>query len=183
MITFIELWNFIETTFVTDDVLHIINPYDRSKLTSCEYIIQTSWEKRFNIIKLNQLWEECYTFIIHNSCINSAVRSLIEEIEYDHNVSAQAHIYCGKVGSKSFHIHADNPDNIILQCIGKSKVIVYNEFGEVGGLYSEKNLSIKEELILEPGNSVYIPSKKLHLFEPLTDRLSISIPMHKNEYS
>lgn len=178
MITFIELWNFIETTSVTDNVLHIINPYDRSKLPPCEYIIQTSWEKRFNIIKLKQLWEECYTFIVHNSCINSEIRSLIEEIEYDHNVFAQAHIYCGKLGSKSFHIHADNPDNIIIQCIGKSKVIVYNEFGEIGGSYSKEHLSIKDELILEPGNSVYISSKQLHLFEPLTDRLSISIPMY-----
>ena len=179
MITFLELWHFIETTIVTDNVIELIDPDTGLKISSSDYIIETLWEKRFNIQKLKQYWELCYTFIVHGSCITSSVRRLIEEVERDHNVNAQAHIYTGKVGSKSFSIHCDNPDNLILQCIGKSRVTIYNEYGNHAGGCLNPNVTIKEQHILEPGNSIYIPSLQYHLFEPLTDRLSISIPMYK----
>jgi ribosomal protein L16 Arg81 hydroxylase len=179
MITFLELWYFIETTNVTDNVLQLIDPNTGSKISSSDYIIETFWEKRFNIQKLKQYWELCYTFIVHGSCITPSIRQLIEEVESDHNVDAQAHIYTGKVGSKSFSIHCDNPDNLIVQCIGKSRVTIYNEYGDCAGCYAGANVTIKEHHILEPGNSVFIPSLQYHLFEPLTDRLSISIPMYK----
>ena len=179
MITFLELWYFIETTSVTDNVLELIDPDSGSKISSEIYIIETPWEKRFNIQKLKQYWELCYTFIVHGSCITPSIRQLIEEVENDHNVDAQAHIYTGKVGSKSFPIQCDNPDNLIVQCIGKSRVTIYNEYGNSAGVYSNPNPTIKEQHLLEPGNSIYIPSLQYHLFEPLTDRLSISIPMTK----
>jgi ribosomal protein L16 Arg81 hydroxylase len=179
MITFLELWYFIETTTVTDNVLELIDPNTGDKISSEIYVIQTPWEKRFNILKLKEYWELCYTFIIRGSCITPSIRQLIEEVENDHNVDAQAHIYTGKVGSKSFSIHTDNPDNLILQCIGKSKVTVYNEFSKIAGIFPNANVTIKEQHILEPGNTIYIPSLQYHLFEPLTDRLSISIPMIK----
>jgi len=179
MITFLELWYFMETTIVTDNVLELIDPNTGSKISSESYVIQTPWEKRFNILKLKQYWELCYTFILHGSCVTPSIRQLIEEVENDHNVDAQAHIYTGKVGSKSFSIHADNPDNLILQCIGKSRVTVYNEYATSAGCWPNVDATIKEQHVLEPGNSIYIPSLQYHLFEPLTDRLSISIPMIK----
>lgn len=179
MITFLELWNFIETTYVDYDILHLIDPSTGNKISTDKYIIKTFWEKRFNIEKLKIYWEECYTFIIHSSCINHSVRQLVEEIEKDHNISAQAHIYTGKVGSKSFPIHCDKPDNLIYQCIGKSRVTVYNEYGDFAGCFPDVKVTVKEQYILEPGNSIYIPALQYHLFEPLTDRLSISIPMVK----
>ena len=179
MITFLELWYFIETTTVTDNVLKLIDPNTGDKISLETYIIETPWEKRFNIQKLKQYWELCYTFIVHGSCITHSIRQLIEEVENDHNVDAQAHIYTGKSGSKSFSIHCDNPDNLIVQCIGKSRVTVYNEYGNSAGCYPDANVTIKEQHVLESGNSIYIPSLQYHLFEPLTDRLSISIPMTK----
>ena len=104
---------------------------------------------------------------------------MIEEIEQDNNVQAQSHIYMGKYESRSFSVHADNPDNLIVQCIGKSKVTIYNEYSNCAGIFPDANVTIKEQYILEPENSIYIPSLQFHLFEPLTDRLSISIPMIK----
>jgi hypothetical protein len=180
IITFHEIWYFIETTYVTDNVVQLIHPISGNKISPENYIITTRWEKRFDMEKLRFLWENCYSFIIHGSCVTPNVRQLIEEVEEDHNVDAQSHIYMGKYGSRSFSIHADNPDNLIFQCIGKSKVTIYNEFADNVGIYlNEKNLTVKEEHILESGNSVFIPSLQYHLFEPLTDRLSISIPMIK----
>ena len=179
IITFHEIWYFIETTYVDDNVIQLIHPQTGEKISSEIYIIDTPWEKRYDMNILRSLWEECYTFIVHGSCVTPNVRQLIEEVEQDHNVSAQSHIYMGKYNSRSFPIHADKPDNLIVQCIGKSKVTVYNEYADYAGVNQNINVTIKEQHILEPGDSIYIPSLQYHLFEPLTDRLSISIPMCK----
>jgi len=182
MITFEEVWLFIETTHVEERILHLIHPKTGEKISPNNYISETRWEKRYNINVLKNFWEEGYSFIVHGSQITPNVRSLVEEIELDHNVSAQSHIYMGKWGSRSFPIHADNPDNLIVQCIGKSKVTIYNEYSNCAGVFPDANVTIKEQHILEPGNSIFISSLQFHLFEPLTDRLSISIPMIKNDY-
>jgi len=180
IITFHEIWYFIETTHVTDDVVKLIHPEIGIQIPSENYIITTRWEKRYDMEKLRSLWEDCYSFIVHGSCVTPNVRQLIEEVERDHNVDAQSHIYMGKYGSRSFSVHADNPDNLIVQCIGKSKVTIYNEHAnKAGSINNYLGLNVKEQHILEPGDSIYIPSLQYHLFEPLTDRLSISIPMYK----
>ena len=180
IITFHEIWYFIETTHVANNVLQLIHPETGEKIPSNTYIIQTRWEKRYDMDILRNLWEECYSFIVHGSCVTPAVRQLIEEVEQDNNVNAQSHIYMGKYGSRSFDIHCDNPDNLIVQCIGKSKVTIYNEYSDCGyGCTTDENVSIKEQHILEPGQSIFIPSRQYHLFEPLTVRLSISIPMYR----
>ena len=179
MITFDEVWNFIETTYVDEKVLELIHPETGERISSNIYIVETLWEKRYDMSMLKKLWEEKYTFIIHGSCVTPSLRELIEEIEQDNNVQAQSHIYMGKYESRSFSVHADNPDNLIVQCIGKSKVTIYNEYSICAGIFPDANVTIKEQYILEPENSIYIPSLQFHLFEPLTDRLSISIPMIK----
>ena len=179
IITFHEIWYFIETTHVEDGVVQLIHPETGTRIPSDTYIIQTPWEKRYNMNMLSKLWEECYTFIVHGSCVTPRVKQLIKSVECEHNVDAQSHIYMGKYQSRSFDIHCDNPDNIIVQCIGKSKVTIYNESGSAAGCVQSENITIKEQLILEPGDSIFIPALQYHLFEPLTDRLSISIPMIK----
>lgn len=179
MITFEEVWHFIETTHVEERILQLIHPETGDKISPNSYIKQTRWEKRYDMDVLRTLWEECYSFIVHGSQITPNVKNLIEEVELDQNVDAQSHIYMGKKNSRSFSVHADNPDNLIIQCIGKSKVTIYNEYSDVAGIFPNANVTIKEQHILEPGNSIYIPSLQFHLFEPLTDRLSISIPMYK----
>jgi hypothetical protein len=179
IITFHEIWYFIETTYVDYDVLHLIDPNTGKKISPSDYVIETPWEKRFDMNRLRDLWEENYTFIVHGSCVTPEVKNLILQVEHDNNVYAHSHIYMGKFGSRSFSIHADNPNNLIVQCIGKSKVTIYNEYGNEPGQSNNSDLTIKEQCILEPGNSVFIPALQYHLFEPLTDRLSISIPMYK----
>jgi hypothetical protein len=181
MITFDEVWNFIETTYVSDNVLHLIHPETGIKILPEIYTKENIWEKRYDMDVLRNLWEECYSFIVHGSCVTPSVRQIIEEVEKDNNVAAQSHIYMGKYGSRSFDVHYDKPDNLIVQCIGKSKATIYNEYGDHVKSFPE-NLTIKEQHILEPGNSIFVPSLQFHLFEPLTDRLSISIPMIKNDY-
>jgi len=180
IITFHEVWWFIETTHVDKTVLELIHPETGNKISPDTYIIKTHCENRYNMDALRTLWEDGYSFIVHGSQITPNVKNLVEEVESDHNVDAQSHIYMGKKNSRSFPTHADNPDNLIVQCIGKSKVTIYNEYSDQSGPCRDTtNLTIKEQYVLEPGNSIYIPSLQFHHFEPLTDRLSISIPMYK----
>lgn len=172
MITFNDMWHFLETTFCSEKALHVIG-HDGLKLPYDYYIIRGRVEDRFDLEILRDLWKERYTFIVQSSSITRELTALVDEIEEDNNVEAGAHIYAGLKNSRSFNPHADNPDNLIIQCIGESQVT----------LYSDEGLTVKDQFILRPGGSVYIPSKQYHLVEPLTDRLSISIPIYKNEKS
>jgi len=179
MITFEDFWNFLEITRIDDNVLHLIDK-ESNKINSNNYVYETLWEKRFDYGKLKTYWEDGYTFLAHGN-INSKVRNLIEEIEEENNVHAMCHCYAGKFGSRSFPIHSDKPDNLIIQCIGKTRVTLYNDHSEVADVFwgNFEDLTVKDQFILSPGDSVYISSLQYHLFEPLTDRLSISIPMIK----
>jgi len=114
IVSFDDVWKFLETTYVHENILELISPHNGIRISKDLYIEETLWEKRFNIDSLKKFWEECYTFIIHGSCVTPELRKIIEEIEEDNIVSAQSHIYMGKLGSRSFYNHADNPDNLII---------------------------------------------------------------------
>ena len=94
--TFHEIWYFIETTYVTDDVVQLMHPETGEKISPENYIITTDWEKRYDMDKLRSLWEDCYSFIVHGSCVTPNIRQLIEEVERDHNLDAKSLIYMGK---------------------------------------------------------------------------------------
>lgn len=179
LINFSSIWKFLKNTYVSPELLDVIDCESGYKIDPNIYIKTTRWEYRFDFEKLFQLWDQKATFIIHSSVINNKVKKLIESIEKKNDVDCQAHVYCGMMGSRSFSIHADNPDNLIIQCMGSSKVTIFNEFAIKSGLFDGGNLTIKDELILKPRDKIFIPSLRYHLFEPLSDRISISIPMYK----
>ena len=170
MITFDDMWHFLETTFCDEKVLDVIDNEGR-KLDHDYFICYGKVEKKFDLEILRDLWKQKHTFILQSSSITRELANLVEEIEEDNKVDAGAHVYAGLMGSRSFKPHQDKPDNLIIQCIGESRVTLYNE---------EKEIDLQK--ILKPGQSIYIPSKQFHLFEPLSDRLSISIPMYPNDY-
>lgn len=181
MINIPEIWNFLKSTHVTEDLLHVIDPKTGLKVPQHYYLLKTYWECRFDFRVLEKMWDKKYTFIVHTSAVNQTVREYVESLEKENDVQCHAHVYLGKKGSKSFQIHSDYPDNVIVQCVGKSKVTVYNEYAnESGPFLEDKTLTIYEQTILEPDDGIFIPSLRYHLFEPLTDRLSISFPMIKN---
>lgn len=181
ILTIEQVWDFIETTFVHGNApLRIIDPLTRTYIDEDVYLLKNCWEYRYDISKLKLAWQSGCTFVVISSNISPELRETIQEIENDNNVQAQAHVYMGKKNSKSFEIHADKPDNLMIQCVGKSRVTVYNEYAtdlDIDQFVSPNDVTIKDQYILEPGNTVYVPSMQYHLFEPLTDRLSISVPM------
>lgn len=110
--------------------------------------------------------------------------------------SATCHLYMGNIGSQSFDPHCDIPCNFIFQVKGKNRAIVYNNrcstLMDAGTIfYSERKHKIFHEelqvcldVILEPGDVLYIPAKQYHAIIPLEDRISFSIPIvsHENWY-
>ena len=182
ILTFDDVWRFLERTAVRNDILDVISPDGGIKLNPNDvpYMYETHWELRFDMNYLRNLWEHGCTFAVKSSMVTPELREIVEEIERDNGVRAQAHVYFGKVGSRSFNPHADISDNFIIQCIGKSQVTIYNEYSGKQGIVpnsAREDMTVKEKFIFEPGNTVFIPKLQCHLFEPLTDRLSISIPM------
>ena len=181
MIDIDGMWRFLNNTFVGKSLLEVIDPDTSAKIPLRNFLYHNGWEFRFDFDKLEKLWDSGHTFIVQSSCANKVIREYVESLEIEKNVNAQAHIYAGKYGSKSFPIHCDVPDNIIVQCVGKSKVTVYNEYDQgCESIPLHSDLTVKEQTILEPGQSISIPSLQYHHFQPLTDRLSISFPMMPN---
>ena len=102
-----------------------------------------------------------------------------------------AHLYVGRKDSKSFLPHLDVPNNFIFQLEGKSEVIVYRQRGsqllscqdfqetKIENFHTILNEHLEPVIHeeLHPGDMVYIPSRQIHYFNAITDRMSISIPM------
>ena len=73
--------------------------------------------------------------------------------------SWDVHIYSSYSGeSKSFHVHADSADNVILQTEGLSKWHLPNYF----------------DTTLTPGDMIWIPKGVKHQCKPLNRRISLS---------
>lgn len=116
---------------------------------------------------------------------NRVIGELLNTIEKLFDVNASAHLYCGRTsGSKSFNIHEDYPVNFICQIEGQTRWQVYNnrisylyKTGTMNNQLSEDMLDKEIDVILKPGDVLYIPSRAYHAAIPKDEsRISISIP-------
>lgn len=138
--------------------------------------------------------------ILEFELINEDAADAVNEIKniFHEKLGATAtcHMYMGKAGSESFGPHADIPCNFIFQLMGKSRAIVYENrcstligietiyfTGRKEKIYAEEMRPLLD-VVLEPGDVIYIPAKQYHKIEPLEDRISFSIPVisHENWY-
>lgn len=108
---------------------------------------------------------------------------LLKVFETIYDVNAAIHVYGGLDDSKSFWIHEDYPSNFIIQAEGKTRWRVYNNrissmyrTGTMNHKLTHADLDLAIDVILEPGDALYIPSRAYHIAEPIGKRLSMSIP-------
>lgn len=108
---------------------------------------------------------------------------LMRVFENIYNVNACIHVYGGLEGSKSFGIHEDYPSNFIIQADGKTHWKVYNNrisslyrTGTMNGKLRDEDLDLAIDVVLEPGDALYIPARAYHQAMPMGRRLSMSIP-------
>lgn len=108
---------------------------------------------------------------------------LLKTFETIYNVNAAIHVYGGLEGSKSFGIHEDYPANFIIQADGQTRWKVYNNrishlyrTGTMNGQLSDDDLDLAFDVVLDPGDALYIPARMYHKAIPMGKRLSMSIP-------
>lgn len=108
---------------------------------------------------------------------------LLKIFEHIYCINAAIHVYGGLADSSSFRIHEDYPSNFIIQAEGKTRWKVFNN--RISSLYrtgtmnhklTDDMLDIAIDVVLEPGDALYIPSRAYHVAEPMGKRLSMSIP-------
>lgn len=97
-------------------------------------------------------------------------------------VQAGMHIYAGLGDTKSFRIHEDFANNFIIQVEGETHWKVYSN--RCSNLMSQRHnnpehdyLDCAIDVIMTPGDMLYIPARCYHQAEPSGKRLSVSIPM------
>lgn len=137
-------------------------------------------EKDFIFDKVNN----GYTAIITNYGFkNQTINSLLDTFENIFDIDAAAHLYCGLESSQSFTIHDDYPANFIFQIEGETKWKVFNNkisylyrTGTMNGMLFEDQLEVAVEVVLQPGDCLYIPARTFHCAYPTDNRISVSIP-------
>lgn len=106
------------------------------------------------------------------------------------NYSGHAHLYCGLNGSNWYHPRCDGTNNFLFQIEGTQKLTVYHNRAtaltnvELDPMDTEEErkeiydkLEILDELVLEPGDMMYIPNRQFYYVEPLENTISINLPL------
>jgi len=130
-------------------------------------------------------WNHGHNLVINNfDQIDSKRQEICQNVEETFpQIRASMHIYAGARDCKSFKIHEDHANNFILQVDGETHWRVYNN--RASNLVKElpdwnlkhEDLDCKIDVILKPGDLLYIPARCYHQALPESKRLSVSIPM------
>ena len=156
---------------------------------SCTYIQLPKYERCWSRPHEEQRdVVECWNFG-HNVIINNfdqidrkrqqIMRSVEETFPA---IRSSMHIYAGTRDCKSFKIHEDHANNFIIQVDGETHWRVYsnrasnivNELPEWTLRHEDLDCAI--DVIMKPGDMLYIPARCYHHAQPEGRRLSVSIP-------
>lgn len=137
-------------------------------------------EKSFLFEKLHK----GHSIVINNyGYYSKETNELLKIFESIYDVNAAVHIYAGLEGGKSFPIHDDYPANFIIQAEGSTRWKVFNNrisylyrTGTMNNRLNEDELDLAFDVVLEPGDGLYIPSRMFHCAYPTERRISMSIP-------
>jgi hypothetical protein len=121
--------------------------------------------------------------ILNYAYHNRKAAELLKIFEETFFVGCAIHVYCGLTGSKSFNVHEDFPCNFIIQIDGETHWKVYrNRVSQLFAThgydrsFNEEELDIEIDIVLKPGDALYIPARAYHAAIVNGPRLSISIP-------
>jgi ribosomal protein L16 Arg81 hydroxylase len=125
-----------------------------------------------------------YGFVIMDyGFYSDKTNELLKTFETIYDVNAAIHVYGGLQGSKSFGIHEDYPANFIIQAEGTTHWKIFNNrishlyrTGTMNGKLRDEDLDLALDVVLEPGDGLYIPARMYHQAMPGGKRLSMSVP-------
>jgi hypothetical protein len=134
--------------------------------------------------ELMRMFEDGHTLIINSfDLIDQQRQNIMKSVEYTFpGIRASMHIYAGLRDSKSFRIHEDLANNFILQIDGETHWRVYenrasNLVSQMVDSPTHDSLNCVIDVIMKPGDMLYIPARCYHQAQPMNKRLSVSIPM------
>ena len=123
----------------------------------------------------------CY--ITDCSRVNKTINSMCKYIEDSTGSATDAHIYFSQVKDKSFGVHCDSSANFIVQCEGETYFKVWDIKGSPGEEYDmEARLGVPKpepliDVLMNPGDIVFIHSLMYHQAVSKTNRVSVSFPI------
>jgi hypothetical protein len=161
--------------------LEIIDNVSKSKVQLS--LLESYWfDKILDIKEISNLISVNSFVLLNMSAYNNSLSSVCGYIENQFNCQADVHIYGGlNTHCKSFKIHNDSPNNLIVQLEGTCEWFIYNErINHSINLDSDENLTLVIKTVLEPGDAIFIPKNQLHRCNPLSKRISASIPFFGN---
>ena len=123
--------------------------------------------------------------------LNEPVNYILAILEDRFDLICDAHLYGGISGdANSFHPHVDIPSNFIIQLDGDTPWTIYKNTASdmypqeyINSFRSLDCLEPEIEVILSPGDMLYIPPRRYHKARPSGKRLSLSIPAASKKYT
>jgi hypothetical protein len=140
-----------------------------------------------NILKEELQHYNCY--FRDSSRANKSINQIAKELEELTNCPTDAHIYFGLHTEyvKGFGIHNDASHNFIIQVEGSTRFQIWNFPGATGtgetGMTDHLDEDPYIDVIMNPGDVVFIPRRYWHAATSQTKRLSVSFPMSTAENS
>ena len=117
------------------------------------------------------------------------VAELCESLAVELRLRVQANIYVTPPQEQGFRPHTDDHDVLILQIAGSKRWRIYEETGEAStGSFRGKRtdfgrLNAKQELNLEPGDCLYVPSGVIHDARSVDDAsIHITLGLHTGHW-
>lgn len=172
LVTIEDVNNYINKTNANEYELAIIKNHSRITTPIKKY----GWRNSWNTKMLQKYWNEGCAFVLHTIHLNEKLKKLIKSLEEYSGMQFDSHIYCGKAGSTSYNYHCDVSHNIIIQCQGVTRWRVYPLITKQSMTFSEMKLDPIIDVTMNPGDVIWIPMFQVHYAEPITDRLSVSLP-------
>tara|TARA_A200000159_G_C7189615_1_gene283218 strand:- start:52 stop:756 length:705 start_codon:yes stop_codon:yes gene_type:complete len=132
---------------------------------------------------LKNLLEKNICAMVDMSRCTKKINNFAKKIEDECKYQTDAHIYiCRDINLEHpFGIHWDNNDNIIVQCEGRTHWKIWESTDETieakYGNWIESSSSPIVDVIMEPGDAIWVPLHYPHLATSLTPRLSVSFPI------
>lgn len=152
----------------------------------CEWIT-SAWNLDSNCYPstlLKNLLENHICSMVDMSRCTKKINNFAKEIEDECKYQTDAHIYiCRDINLEHpFGIHWDNNDNIIVQCEGRTHWKIWESTDETieskHGNWIESPNSPIVDVIMEPGDAIWVPIHYPHLATSLTPRLSVSFAIN-----
>ena len=172
LVTIDDVNSYINRTNANEYELVVIEDHSRKQTPIKRYGWRNSWNTR----TLKKYWDEGCSFVLHTIQLNENLKHLIQYFEEETGMQFDAHTYCGKSNSKSYRYHCDVSHNLILQCQGYTRWKVYPLITKQSMTFSEMKMDPVIDVVMNPGDMIWVPMFQVHYAEPITDRLSVSFP-------